>query len=583
MIEDNTDPITFEVVRNGLDSLVDEMAITVMRTAYSGVVRDALDYSTAFCAADGQVIAQGLTIMLHLGSFPAAINSVLTKFDGRINVGDVFILNDPYTSGGMHLPDVYIIKPVFADKTLHGFVGVVAHQADMGGLVPGSNSTESVEIYQEGLRIPTLKMYDAGTPNEAIFDFIETNVRLPVQVRGDMRSQLAACDIGERAILDLIRHYGAEELNGYYDALLDYSEQRARSEISSLSDGVFEFVDFIDAENLEDGPVRIAVKIEIRGDEIFVDLDGSSSQVPAGINAPVPFTYAAVYGAIRLIMDPDIPNAAGYHRPIHISVPEGTVVNPVHPAPVAARGITGFRTMDAVLGALAQAIPNRVPADGEGGNTLISIGGQRTDGSQYALVDFFGGARGGGPTSDGAEGVSHPASNLANSPVEIMEVENPVVVDDYELIQDSGGAGKFRGAQSYVKQITNLGDAATLQLRSDKRKFPPYGLQGGSTGSPSLNILNPGADETLLPTLAQVRLERDGVIRHEMAGGGGWGDPLTRDPTAVLEDVIDDRVSIKSAKAEYGVVISEPQNGIDQGATDLLRSTMLQQRESSTS
>ena len=574
MIENKVDPITFEVVRNGLDSLVDEMAITVMRTAYSGVVRDALDYSTAFCAADGQVIAQGLTIMLHLGSFPAAIDSVLTKFAGRINPNDVFILNDPYTSGGMHLPDVYIIKPVFTEKTLHGFVGVVAHQADMGGLVPGSNSTESVDIYQEGLRIPTSKMYDAGTPNEAIFDFIETNVRLPVQVRGDMRSQLAACDIGERAVLDLVDRYGAEELVRYFDALLDYSEERARSEIIALPDGTFEFEDFIDAENLKEGPVRIAVKLEIKRDEIFVDLDGSSPQVPAGINAPVPFTKAAIYGAIRLIMDPDIPNAAGYHRPIHISVPEGTVVNPVHPAPVAARGITGFRTMDAVLGALAQAVPDRVPADGEGGNTLISIGGTRPDGSQYALVDFFGGARGGGPNSDGAEGVSHPASNLASSPVEILEVENPIIVDEYALIQDSGGAGKFRGAQSYAKQITNLGDPAILQLRSDKRKFPPYGLQGGLPGSPSLNILNPGSTEKLLPTLAQVQLGHNDVIRHEMAGAGGWGDPLEREASAVLEDVIDSRVSIEAARTEYGIVISNQGTEIDEYASVQLKLEM---------
>ena len=574
MIENKVDPITFEVVRNGLDSLVDEMAITVMRTAYSGVVRDALDYSTAFCAADGQVIAQGLTIMLHLGSFPAAIDSVLTKFAGRINPNDVFILNDPYTSGGMHLPDVYIIKPVFTEKTLHGFVGVVAHQADMGGLVPGSNSTESVDIYQEGLRIPTSKMYDAGTPNEAIFDFIETNVRLPIQVRGDMRSQLAACDIGERAVLDLVDRYGAEELVRYFDALLDYSEERARSEIIALPDGTFEFEDFIDAENLKEGPVRIAVKLEIKRDEIFVDLDGSSPQVPAGINAPVPFTKAAIYGAIRLIMDPDIPNAAGYHRPIHISVPEGTVVNPVHPAPVAARGITGFRTMGAVLGALAQAVPDRVPADGEGGNTLISIGGTRPDGSQYALVDFFGGARGGGPNSDGAEGVSHPASNLASSPVEILEVENPIIVDEYALIQDSGGAGKFRGAQSYAKQITNLGDPAILQLRSDKRKFPPYGLQGGLPGSPSLNILNPGSTEKLLPTLAQVQLGHNDVIRHEMAGAGGWGDPLEREASAVLEDVIDSRVSIEAARTEYGIVISNQGTEIDEYASVQLKLEM---------
>lgn len=574
MNEQQLDPITFEVVKNGLDSLVDEMAITVMRTAYSGVVKDALDYSTAFCSADGQVIAQGLTIMLHLGSFPSAIQSVLTKFENRINPGDVYVLNDPYTSGGIHLPDVYIIKPVFAEGALQGFVGAVAHQTDIGGLVPGSNSTESVEIYQEGLRIPTTKLYDAGVPVEAVFDIIATNVRLPVQVRGDMRSQLAACDIGERALLELIERYGAAELNRYFVALLDYSERRARQEIMALPDGKYEFEDFIDADNIEEGPVRIAVSLEIRGDEIFVDLDGSSPQVPAGINSPLPFTRAAIYGAIRLIMDPDIPNAAGYHRPIHISVPKASVVDPVHPAPVAARGITGFRVMDAVLGALAQAVPDRVPADGEGGNSLISIGGSRSDGTLFAMVDFFAGARGGGPHGDGAEGVSHPASNMANTPVEILEVENPVIVDECSFITDSGGPGQFRGAQAYAKQVTNLGEPGTLQLRSDKRKFPPYGLQGGLSGSPSLNILNPGPDQKLLPTLAQVQIGHGGAIRHEMAGGGGWGDPLKRDPAAVLNDVVDDRVSIEAARSRYGVVFSNDGTEVDRTATDQLRLEM---------
>lgn len=572
------DPITFEVVKNGLDSLVDEMAITVMRTAYSGVVKDALDYSTAFCSANGQVIAQGLTIMLHLGSFPSAIQSVLQKFDGRINPGDVFILNDPYTSGGIHLPDVYIIKPVFAESELQGFVGAVAHQTDIGGLVPGSNSTESVEIYQEGLRIPTSKLFDEGKPVEAIFDIIATNVRLPIQVRGDMRSQLAACHIGERALLDLIDRYGAQDLNRYYDALLDYSERRARQEIKALPDGKYEFEDFIDADNIAEGPVRIAVSLEIRDDEIFVDLAGSSPQVPAGINSPLPFTRAAIYGAIRLIMDPDIPNAAGYHRPIHISVPSASIVDPVHPAPVAARGITGFRVMDAVLGALAQAVPDRVPADGEGGNSLISIGGSRSDGTLFAMVDFFAGARGGGPMGDGAEGVSHPASNMANTPVELLEVENPVVVDECGFITDSGGPGQFRGAQSYAKQVTNLGEPGTLQLRSDKRKFPPYGLQGGGTGSPSLNILNPGPNEKLLPTLAQAHIGHGEVIRHEMAGGGGWGDPLKRDPAAVLEDVIDERVSIKAAQAKYGVVLSANDTEVDHSATEQLRANLVKQK-----
>ena len=574
MLPREIDAITFEVIRNGLDTVVDEMALTVMRTAHSGIVKDAMDYSTAFCNHNGEVVAQGLTILMHLGSFPAAVNSVINKFGDSISEGDVFILNDPYLSGGIHLPDVYIIKPVFTEQVLHGYVGTVAHQTDIGGLVPGSNSTESREIYQEGLRIPALKLYDSGNPVQAIFDIITTNVRLPVEVRGDIRSQLAACDIGERALLDLIRRYGASKISGYSSELLDYSERRARQEITALPNGTFSFVDHIDADNIEEGPLDIAVEMEIRGDEIFVDLAGSSPQVPAGINSPLPFTQAAIYGAIRLVMDPDIPNAAGYHRPIHIKAPTASVVNPTHPAPVAARGITGFRVMDAMLGALAQAVPDRVPADGEGGNSLIGIGGQRQDGSLFAMVDFFAGARGGGPLHDGAEGVSHPASNMANTPVEILEVENPVIVDEYAFITDSGGAGLHRGAQAYTKQVTNIGKTGVLQLRSDKRKYPPYGLQGGKSGSPSMNILNPGPNQRILPTLAQTNIDHGEAFRHEMAGGGGWGDPLKRLPGAVLDDVLDGRVSTEAARALYGVILTANDQKVDQDATRKLRTEL---------
>jgi len=565
------DPVTFEVIQNGLDALVDEMALTVMRTAYSGIVKDALDYSTALCDREGRVIAQGLTIVMHLGSFPSAVASILRKFEGRIYPEDLFVLNDPYTSGGIHLPDVYIIKPIFHSGNLEAFAGVVAHQTDIGGLVPGSNSTESTEIYQEGLRIPTLKMHDRGEPVEAVYDFIQTNVRLPEKVMGDMRAQIAANVTGETAYLDLADRYGPETLRRYSNELLDYSERLARVEIEKLPNGRFEYESYIDADNIEGGPVRICAAVIIEGDEITVDLTGSSEQVPAGINSPLPFSSAAVWGAIRLIMDPGIPNATGYQRPIKIIAPEATVVNPVHPAPCAARGITGFRTMDTVLGALSQAVPDRVPADGEGGNTIISIGGYLEDHTPFAFVDLFAGARGGRPHGDGPDGVPHPASNIACTPVEIAEAEHPVRIERYGLLDDTGGAGKYRGSLAHIRQIKNLSGAARLQLRSDKRAHPPFGLFGGATGRPSMNILQVDGSDTVLPTMTEVEIAAGGVIRHEMASGAGWGNPLEREPTDVLEDVLDDKVSIESARDLYGVEISGSPLAIDIEATSVLR------------
>ena len=571
MLPRTIDPITFEVVRNALDSLVDEMALTIMRTAHSGIVKDAMDYSTAFCDRNGQVLAQGLTITLHLGSFPDVFESVMTKYSDSIEPGDIFIVNDPYGSGGIHLPDIYIIKPVFVDGTIEGFSGAVAHHTDVGGLVPGSNSTDSTEIFQEGLRIPTLKLYERGKPNRTMFEIIEKNVRLPRQVLGDMTAQIAAVNIGEREYLALVERYGAITLREYTDALLDYTEQLAREDILALPDGSYRFTDYIDADNIEDGPVVISAQLTVQGDRILVNLEGSSPQVRAGINSPLPFSKAGVYGAIRLVLDPDIPNSVGLNRLIEVIAPEGTVVNPVLPAACGARGITGFRVMDAVTGALAQVAPDRVPADGDGGNSMVTIGGYDEARRPFAYVDLTAGARGGRPNGDGPEGVPHPGANISNTSVEIAEVELPIRVEEYGIKQDTGGPGKYRGALSQVRSVRCLAEEATLQLRSDKRRFPPYGLQGGNPGNPSWNILTSREQETVLPTMGALRILRDDVVSHIIAGGGGWGDPLERDPVLVQQDVWSEKLSIEYVKREYGVIIDPESLQVHQEATSKLR------------
>ena len=571
MLARDIDPMTFGIIHNGLDLLVDEMALTVMRTAHSGVVKDAMDYSTAFCDRQGQVIAQGLTIVLHLGSFPDAVASVLTKYDGNIYPGDMFILNDPYGSGGIHLPDIYVIEPVFVDDEIEGFSGVVAHHTDVGGIVPGSNSTDSTEIYQEGLRIPTLKLYERGEPNETLFGLIETNVRVPDKVLGDLRAQIAAAHTGERQYLALAARYGAPELRRHTEALLDYTEDMAREEIRALPDGSYKFTAYIDADNIEEGPVVIQVELTIRGDRVTVDLAGSSPQVKAGINSPLPFTKAAVYGAVRMVMDPSIPNSAGYTRLIEVRAPEASVVAGSHPAACGARGITGYRVMEAVLGALAQALPSRVPADGDGGNTIISIGGYDSTLRPFSYVDLFCGARGGRPVGDGPEGVAHPAANISNTPVEIAEAELPVRIEAYAMLADTGGAGRYRGALAQTRRVRCLAGEATLQIRSDKRRYPPYGLHGGRPGSSSWNILNPGESEVVLPTMGTSPMRREDVIFHTTASGGGWGDPLKRDPEMVRQDVWHEKVRPEHAREAYGVVVDPHTLQVDTEATERLR------------
>ena len=572
MLPRDIEPVTFEVIRNSLDTIADQMALTVLRTAYSGIVKDAMDFSTGFADRNGETVAMGLTIALHLGSFPSAVRSILRKFDERIYPGDIYILNDPYTSGGTHLPDVYIIKPVFAEDELQGFSCTVAHQADIGGIVPGSNSTNSHEIYQEGLRIPTTKLYERGVPNETMFELLATNVRVPNKVLGDVRAEIASATLGERQFLEVVGRYGAAEVRRYMDALLEYSELRVRQEIEDIPDGVYEFTHFIDGDNIETGDVVINLKMVIDGDGIEVDFTGSSPQVKAGINSPFPFTQSSVWGGIRQIMDPEIPNSSGSHHPIRVTAPEATVVNPVLPAPCGARGIVGYRIMETVWGALSKAVPDRVPADGEGGNTIISIGGYDSEHSPFAFVDLFAGSRGGRPNGDGPTGTPHPGGNSANTPVEIAELETPVRIERYGILPDSAGPGKYRGAPAIVRDVRLLEDEAVLQVRSDKRRNRAFGLHGGKPGSSSWNIINPNRNnEQVVTPMGVGRMKRGDVIHHVMASGGGWGDPLDRNPELVLQDVRNGIYTVGYVRREFGVAIDPATLEVDQSATTSLR------------
>jgi N-methylhydantoinase B len=568
------DPITFEVLQNGLDSIVDEMALTVMRTAYSGVVKDALDYSTALCDRHGDMIAQGLTIVTHLGSFPSAVESIRRRFANRTFPGDIFILNDPYGSGGRHLPDVFIIKPVFVDENLEAFSCVIAHHTDVGGIVPGSNSIFSTEIFQEGLSIPTLKLYERGVLNEAIMAIIEKNVRVPVKVLGDLRAEITAAMVGERAYLALANKYGAPVLHDFTDELLNLTERLARDEIRVLPNGIYRCICHIDGEDALSEPVVIKVAVTIEEDHLTLDFDGSSPQVKAGINLPLAVTTSSARGAVRMVLGPSIPNSAGFFRAIDVRAPAASIVNSQSPAPCGAGGITDFRVTDVVLGALAMAVPDRVPADGEGGNTNFSIGGYNSQLEPFVYVDVFAGARGGGPWGDGMEGVPHPNSNTANTPIEMIEVELPMRVEEYGIVQDTGGPGKYRGGLAQTRQIRLLADDAVLQLRSDKRRFLPFGLNGGHEGTASTNTLNPGQGERQLPPLASIHMKRNDVLRHVMAGGGGWGEPLERDPELVRLDVWNEKLSFEYARREYGVVIDPHLFTVDLPATRQLRTEL---------
>jgi N-methylhydantoinase B len=566
-----TDPIEFELFKNALFSVADEMALTVFRTTYSGVLKDNMDYSTAMFDADGQLAAQGLTLPGHLGSMPTAMAAIQKSFGGAIHPDDVFILNDPF-EGGMHLPDIFVFKPIHYDGALIAYAGTVCHHTDVGGRVAGSNASDSTEIYQEGLRIPPLKLFDRGRRNDTLWALVERNVRVPVKVFGDLRAQLAACHIAETAIRDLAKRHGPARLRQLMAELIGYSERLTRAAIRELPNGVYSFCDHIDDDGIDlDTPVPLAVTITKEGERLKVDWTGSSPQVKGAINNTLSFTKSASYCAIRSVLPAEIPNNEGVFRAIEVIAPPGTIANAVLPAACAARGLTGFRMVDCLFGALARMLPDRVFASSDGGNTGISIGGWYADRRPFIYVDFTCCAWGGRPYADGLDGNSNIFANMASQPVEITESEQPIEILAYEFITDAMGPGKFRGGAPFRRDYRFLAEEGMLQVRSDRRRFRPYGLYGGGPGRPSMNYLNPQRENRPLPSKLTMTIRRGDVFRHEVAGAGGWGDPLQRDPEMVLRDVKNELVSPAAARRDYGVVLDGMPPAVDGAATRQLR------------
>ena len=549
-----SDPILLELIKNALDTIVDEMAIALVRTAYSNNLKNAMDMSCALCDAEGRLIAQGLTLPLHLGSIPDAMARVRQKFAGRTNPGDVFILNDPF-EGGTHLPDFYIFKPIFLDGALVGWSASIGHQLDVGGKTPGGNGCDATEIFQEGLRIPAVKLYAAGEPVDAVFEMIDRNVRVPRQVLGDVRSQVAACLTGEKGYLKLIAQHGAARFQACTTTLLAQAERLARTAISRMPDGTYEFTDWLDDDGIDPDPIPLTVALTVAGDRMIADFTGSAPQVRGGINSPLPFTKSAVYATVRHLIGGDHPNNEGYFRPIEVIAPPGTNVNPVMPAAVAARGLTGFRLANALFGALAQIAPDRVFACEVGGDTGVSFGGYDRERRPFVFLEFLFGSWGGRPARDGVDACSSSVVNFSNNPIEVIESEYPLLIERYGYVPDSGGAGKHRGGLAVERQYRFLEATGTLQLRTDRRRHLPYGLAGGRPGTPSDNVLNPDGERRQLPSKCTLEIRQGDVFRHLLAGAGGWGNPLERDPELVLKDVLEEKLSADYARREYGVAI----------------------------
>ena len=568
------DPFVLELVKNALVTLADEMALTVSRTARSFVVKEALDFSTALFMADGELIAQGTCLPFHLGAMPFAVRSVLRAFGGRIRPGDLFITNDPY-DGSTHLPDIVLVKPIFHRGELLGYSSALAHMTDIGGRIPGGNASDSTEVYQEGLRIPPSRLWHQGVPDENLFRIIERNVRVPDKVIGDVRSLIAACLVGERELVKLAERYGAAEFQQYCRDLLDYTERFTRAEIARLPKGTWRFVDHLDGDGIDPRPIPFVATVTIGADEVTIDFTGTSPQVRGAINCVYAFTLSTALACVRSIVDLSIPNNAGYFRPIKVIAPEGTIVNPRPPAAVAARGITGIRIADTVFGALAQAVPHIIPACGSNlPDVGVSFGGTDEKGKSFVYLEFLLASWGGGPDRDGMDACTGTLVNYSNTPAEMVEADQPIAVEHYGFVPDSGGPGHWRGGLAIERHLRFKADNAVLQIRSDRRDHRTYGLAGGGEGAASdVSIRRADGSVERFPAKFLTQVNQGDMLRVRLAGGGGHGDAFTRNPQAVLADVLEEKITSAHAREAYGVVIAGTPPTLDASATAALRAS----------
>ncbi|SFO22717.1 hydantoinase B/oxoprolinase family protein [Amycolatopsis rubida] len=564
------DAVTFEVFRNAVTGIADEMAITIVRTAHSQIVASSMDFSAALCDIRGRVIAQANTCPVHLGSVPDAMAAMLAEFGDDLRPGDLYLLNDP-SRGGMHLPDIFAVAPVFAGQDLLGFSVTVVNHADVGGWVAGSMGVQSTSIFAEGVQIPPSRLIDGGQLNTAFLNLILRNVREPELLRGDLDSQLAACHAGAEGMRALAARHGADGLAELTDELLDYSETLLRAALAEAVPGSYEFTDHIDDDGLGSGPIPFRVKVTLSGTGIELDFSGSSPQVASALNATASFTRSASYAAVQGALARDIPANSGFYRPFTFVIPEASILDGRRPSARGARGLVAYRIIDAVLGALAPVFPDRVPAAGDGGPDSVAVGVTDSDGNSVVLWDILCGAWGARPDRDGVDAISPLGANLANTPVEELERAGHIRIDGYGFLPDTGGAGRFRGGLATFRDMTVLAPEASVQIRSDRRKFLPYGLDGGAAGTPSLNIVDPGGPgERLLESKPYLVLTAGTRHRHVTAGGGGHGDPFTREPRRVLDDVREEKVTRAGAARDYGVVVTAD-GVLDHNATAALR------------
>ncbi len=511
----SVDPISLAVFRSLFESVAEEMGVTLQRAAFSPNIRERLDFSCAIFDARARMIAQAAHIPVHLGAMPASVEAAVKAFD-TLNPGDVIVLNDPY-SGGSHLPDVTMVSPIFIDGQVQFFAASRAHHADVGGMSPGSLPL-STEIYQEGLILPPIKLVEAGKLSDSVIRLITANSRAPEERLGDIEAQLAAQRVGTRRLLALVQAHGVNTVQAHSAALLDYSRRMTEAVIAAIPDGVYRFEDALEGDGQREYRIPICVAITVSGSHMTVDFTGSAPQVAGNLNAVTPIVRSATWYCVRLLSEEDLPVNHGCFDPVEVLVPPHSVLSPDFPAAVVAGNTeTSQRITDVVLGALAQALPDRIPAASQGTMNNFTFGA-----AGLVYYETIGGGHGGSPDHDGISGRHVHMSNTRNTPIEALEYALPVRVNIYRLRDGSGGAGLHRGGDGIVREYEFL-VPATVTINSERRIYSPYGLQGGSSGHSGINRLIRGTEEISLGGKWTGRVQPGDRIVIESPGGGGWG------------------------------------------------------------
>ncbi|MDX1995423.1 MAG: hydantoinase B/oxoprolinase family protein [bacterium] len=513
------DPISLAVFRSRFESVAEEMGVTLQRAAFSPNIRERLDFSCAVFDSHARMVAQAAHIPVHLGSMPASVDHAVRAFGGRNGAfqdGDVIVLNDPYR-GGTHLPDITMVSPVLAGGEVVYFVASRAHHADVGGMSPGSLPL-STELYQEGIIIPPIKLMYSGWMNEGVLSLITANSRAPEERLGDIEAQLAAHRAGVRRMLTLLAEHGVENVRQHSTALQIYSRRLTEAVIDAIPDGDYAFEDALEGDGQREFPIPIRVKLSVRGASMIVDFSGSSPQVAGNVNAVEAIVRSATWYCVRLLAEDDIPVNQGCFEPVQVITQPGSVLNPHFPAAVAVGNTeTGQRVVDAVLGALAKALPGRIPAASQGTMNNLTVGGI-VNGQQFVYYETIAGGHGGGPNSAGISGRHSHMTNTLNTPVEALESALPLRVRAYQLRDGSGGAGQHRGGDG-IRRVYEFTSPAAVTLNSERRIIAPYGLEGGEPGQKGSGAIN-GAPIHAKHTL---RVQPGDVLTIETPGGGGWG------------------------------------------------------------